>query len=563
MQPQPDRAAPSLDSQTLASLPIATPAVDVRKLGAIALAHLRGVIAIDSASDERSDSIPSTPGQAVLANHVGAFFTSCGASVEIDDYANIIATLPGSGRGVDQAPIAFMVHLDTARGTNATDALTLVRGWDGTSLSFTENPDLAVSVANYPSLSLFLGHDVVHGPGDAPIGLDDKLGLTHLMSLASLLSGGEPVDHPPLLFIGRPDEEIGRMAAIEGLALTLAERGVEFGYTVDGILPFEVNVENFNAASAKITFAPRAITLKGSLGLALSLGGVNTHGCTAKAEGHRPATRFATELLARLKDANLPVEVAGFVSDTLRDCDGVLTLAVPNDDVAAQVATLAEAVIAPHRPRGASLLVAAVPLAEMVTDADTDLDLAAAGATADALAFIGAFLNSDGVHPIAAEDSEGREGYSQPYRLHPVDGGAVVDIRLRDFDTDGLIARQRHVEVVAAACEIQPVEVLLADQYVNMAPRLADRSDLVTWPMEAAHALGERAEKLPIRGGTGVDPFLDAGVPVANLGTGYFAPESEKELTSVQSMAGHATWLYSLVQRIAHARWQLLETGIS
>ena len=47
------------------------------------------------------------------------------------------------------------------------------------------------------------------------------------------------------------------------------------------------------------------------------------------------------------------------------------------------------------------------------------------------------------------------------------------------------------------------------------------------------------ARKVPIRGGTGVDPFLAKGIPIANLGTGYFAPESEKELTSRQKIADH------------------------
>ena len=56
---------------------------------------------------------------------------------------------------------------------------------------------------------------------------------------------------------------------------------------------------------------------------------------------------------------------------------------------------------------------------------------------------------------------------------------------------------------------------------------------------------------LPIRGGTGVDPFLDAGVAVANLGTGYFAPESEKELTSMEMLADHAKWLVALVQQVS------------
>ena len=66
----------------------------------------------------------------------------------------------------------------------------------------------------------------------------------------------------------------------------------------------------------------------------------------------------------------------------------------------------------------------------------------------------------------------------------------------------------------------------------------------------AAADVGVEALVFPIRGGTGVDPFLDVGIPIANLGTGYFAPESEKELTSLQKMAGHARWLFALVQRL-------------
>ena len=59
------------------------------------------------------------------------------------------------------------------------------------------------------------------------------------------------------------------------------------------------------------------------------------------------------------------------------------------------------------------------------------------------------------------------------------------------------------------------------------------------------------SRRRPIRGGTGVDPFLAVNVPIANLGTGYFAPESEKELTSKQNIARHVLWLAHLVQHIA------------
>ncbi|MEY3014763.1 MAG: hypothetical protein RIT45_3498, partial [Pseudomonadota bacterium] len=119
--------------------------------------------------------------------------------------------------------------------------------------------------------------------------------------------------------------------------------------------------------------------------------------------------------------------------------------------------------------------------------------------------------------------------------------------RLRDFDAALLAERSATVQTLAPA----GARVELVDQYVNMGPQLADVPELVDLPMRAAEAIGVQAEVLPIRGGTGVDPFLDRGVYVANLGTGYFAPESEKEFTSTWQIAEHARWLLALVQRAA------------
>ena len=41
------------------------------------------------------------------------------------------------------------------------------------------------------------------------------------------------------------------------------------------------------------------------------------------------------------------------------------------------------------------------------------------------------------------------------------------------------------------------------------------------------------------------------GAIIAAIATGYFAPESEKELTSRQNIARHALWLTHLVQVVA------------
>jgi len=533
------------------------PTANDATIGQWALANLQRIVAIDSASDERSATIPSTPGQAELAQAVGTYFEGLGATVERDDFANVIATFPGRGRCADQRPIALLVHLDTARGTAAVEGLNIVPGWDGSRVAYPENSALYVDTDNYPSAAAFAGKDLVHGPGDAPFGLDDKLGLTHMMTLARLLADNEAAEHPPLLLIGRPDEEVGRMEAIVGLAKTLADREVDFGYTVDGILPYEINIENFNASHGGIRFescdAPADSALTDQV--AVYIGGVNTHGCTAKAEGYRAATRLCAEIvevLVRTRFAPDHVRPLRFVSDELRDCDAVVHFGLcagPRGDVEAVGAALRDAVSAvidPHVPRGASWRIE--PVKRPVSDA-------AAGSTWSMLDYVAMLLDDDVDFPVAAEESDGHEGYSNPYRARSDSGDTLLDVRIRDFASHGLRQREAHLASLlpeSATLKIEP-------QYVNMAGGMVQRSELVDWPERAADLLDLDARLLPIRGGTGVDPFLEQGVPIANLGTGYFAPESEKEFTSIQHMVGHAKWLFALVQVVVAERAKALD----
>ena len=519
-----------------------TPSQTDEAIAARARRHLEEVVRIDSSSDERSDTIPSTPGQKVLADHLAGFFAELGATVERDEHANVIATLPARGARAAE-PIALLIHVDTARGTHTVPHLQLRNAWDGTRIDYPENKALDVSVANYPALTTFLGLDLLHGPGDAPFGLDDKLGLTHLMTLAWLLATNPEIPHPTLLLIGRPDEEIGRMEALSGLAAMLEARGVRSGYTIDGIEPYEINVENFNASQGSIFFEPEPLGVEGGQVVEVFIGGVNTHGATARAEGHRPATRLAAEVFAALTaSGHTPERIRPlcFASDPERDCDALLHVHIAEGESVEALRDTLGAVVGPHKGRGASF---------SVEPFEGDLD--AKGATLSALAFVESFLHSDPGFTLRAEDSESFDGYSQPYRILPDTGGRLrLDVRLRDFDPDALALREQHVRDLASQSG-RCAEV--RSQYVNMGPRLADRPELIAWPKAAGAPLGLGCQVLPIRGGTGVDPFLDKGVAIANLGTGYFAPESEKEFTSLQHMVGHARWLINLVQVIAQS----------
>jgi di/tripeptidase len=490
-------------------------------LAARARAHLERIVAIDSCSDERSQTVPSTPGQSVLAEDVGAFFADLGARVERDEHANVLAWLPGRGSLKDAETLAMLVHLDTAAGTRAPATLKLTPAWSGDAIPFPAVPEMRVDVATFPTTSDFLGHDLLHGLGDAPFGLDDKLGLAHMMTLAWLLAGHPELDHRPLVLVGRPDEEIGRDEALFGLAARLADAGVRSGYTIDGFLPYEINVANFNAALGGVLFPHGDAAFEGERRV-LRLQGVNTHGATAKAEGHRAATELAAQLLDGL--AGVDVCIDGFCSDHDRDCDALVGLRGTGD-----VDAVLNAGVDPHRVRGADWRW-------------VDEPLRVSAAAAPALRWIASFLSSDPGFPLAAQDSAGWQGYSHPYRILDGDFGLELQVRLRDFDVDQLERRKAHV--LAQAGDLRATT---EEQYTNMAPRLAGRRDLVDDALQAAERLNITAPETPIRGGTGIDPFLDAGIALANLGTGYFAPESEKEFTSLQALSGHARWLLEIV----------------
>lgn len=134
--------------------------------------------------------------------------------------------------------------------------------------------------------------------------------------------------------------------------------------------------------------------------------------------------------------------------------------------------------------------------------------------------------------------------------MDPDENGLTLHVRIRAFDESELRAREAHVKEVAAAGPGE-LPVTVKRQYANMGPALAPFPELVRYAEIAAERAGVEVVRRPIRGGTGVDPFLKQGIPVANLGTGYFAPESEKELTSKQKIGQHVRWLRALLGVLA------------
>lgn len=546
-----------------------SPRQDLETLAQWGTENLARVIAIDSQSDERSDTVPSSPGQRQLSDFLRAYFEDLGYVSEQDDMANLLVTIPANvSPGSAGASVALMVHMDTTEGTRAVPGLEVTPSWSGDRIRYPGNSRLTVTAERYPEIAHFIGDDVLHGPGVFPIGLDDKLGMAELMTLAQVLAKNPEIPHGELVLVFRPDEEIGRMAAVEGLAKLLAERGVRYGYTIDGILPFEVNVANFNASAATVAIpnAPLALAPAAhARRLEVAITGVNTHGATARAEGHlngltviaramaalgiRPSQPDASDVAASVTKNIVLIAIQ---SDESLECNASASFLVRADDNAGldrAEAALREALaheVAEHAWKGAHCEVSAS--ASAAADGGDHGD-----AATRLIGLVQQFVCPDqpAPTPLLPEDSSGNQGYSNPFKAQPSAGGLTLRVRLRDFDTEGLKRREQHLRELCAAAQPSPLSPEISAQYVNMGAKLAAYPELIEWAQAALSVIGQSNEIRPIRGGTGVDPFLEHDIPVANLGTGYFAPESEKELTSRQNIARHTEWLTHLVQVIA------------
>ncbi len=204
--------------------------------------------AIDSQSDEDSDSTPSTEIQYHLLRLLERELADMGAQdVAITDYGTVLATLPAT---VEGAPvIGLLAHVDTAPAYNATGVKPRVhRAWDGSPIAFPDAPELILDPAEWPYLAARKGHDIVTASGATLLGADDKAGIAILMTAARHLLENPDIPHGRIRLAFTPDEEIGR-GAHERLP---GDLGADFAYTLDGAELGEIVHESFSADGATV-----------------------------------------------------------------------------------------------------------------------------------------------------------------------------------------------------------------------------------------------------------------------------------------------------------------------
>jgi tripeptide aminopeptidase len=205
--------------------------------------------AIDTQSDETSASTPSTDCQLVLSRLLVEELQAIGAAeVTLTDYGAVLATIPATA--VAEAPMmGWLAHVDTAPGFAASGVRPRVlRGWDGSPITFPDAPDLVLTADQSPYLAQRVGDDIVTASGTTLLGADDKAGIAIIMTAARHLLANPAIPHGPIRIAFTPDEEIGR-----GVHDRLpADLGADFAYTLDGAERGEIVYESFSADGAVV-----------------------------------------------------------------------------------------------------------------------------------------------------------------------------------------------------------------------------------------------------------------------------------------------------------------------
>ena len=197
---------------------------------------------IDTQSEETSCSIPSTAVQYDLLNLLKQELKEMGASeVQLTDYGTVLATIPGN---IDGPTIGFLAHVDTTPQFNATDVKPrVIKGYNGSDITFPDNPELTLSPADNPYLATKQGHNIITASGNTLLGADDKAGVAIIMTAARELISNPELPHCPIRIAFTPDEEIGR-----GVHESLPEDlKADFAYTFDGGAVGEIEYETFSA----------------------------------------------------------------------------------------------------------------------------------------------------------------------------------------------------------------------------------------------------------------------------------------------------------------------------
>lgn len=208
-------------------------------------------VKFDTQSSSESTTCPSTDKQKKLAAFLVDEMKSMGIQeARMDEYGYVYGSIPSNTKKTNVPAIGFIAHMDTSPAMSGYEVKPqVIKAYDGNDIVLNKEKNIVMKISMFDKLKKYIGHDLIVTDGTTLLGADNKAGIAEILSLAEFFANNPQVEHGTIKIGFTPDEEIGRGADkfdVEGF-------GADFAYTVDGNELGELEYENFNAASAKVT----------------------------------------------------------------------------------------------------------------------------------------------------------------------------------------------------------------------------------------------------------------------------------------------------------------------
>ena len=210
------------------------------------------------------------------------------ADVRLDSHCYVYGCIPANEP--DAPAIGLIAHMDTVDAVPGSPIHPRMLRYAGGDVVLNEEKGIVMKAADYASLARHAGRDLIVTDGTTLLGADDKAGVAEIMTFCEYVMAHPEVKHGKICVGFTPDEEIGRGADLFDVQGFKAD----YAYTMDGGCAWEVEYENFNAASARVL-----------------VHGFNIHPGSAKNK-MRNAIRMAMEFNSLLPPNEIPECTEGY-----------------------------------------------------------------------------------------------------------------------------------------------------------------------------------------------------------------------------------------------------------
>lgn len=206
----------------------------------------------DTASNENNPNCPSSEGQRILGAELVKEMLALGiADAHMDEFGYVYGSIEANAEGYPS--IGLIAHMDTVDCVPVLPMnARIIENYDGEAVTLACGDKL--DPTDFPELKTHIGQDLIVTDGRTLLGADDKAGIAEILTAVEMLMTDEK-PHGKICIAFTPDEEIGRGADkfdVKGF-------GADYAYTVDGNAVGGLEYENFNAASASISFHGRSV----------------------------------------------------------------------------------------------------------------------------------------------------------------------------------------------------------------------------------------------------------------------------------------------------------------